>query len=436
MIYALPLGRDARIKRGCPSLLGCAAVLLSLQSVAAIATPSEGHERDLSQIEARIETLSSELEIRREERRALVDELERREREVAERALAERELERRHAEQRRLGEALAERQRAREAELAHALDRLSVLVRQAYVLGGRSDRLRALLDQDDPARISRLLSYFAYLNRERLSHIDTVRSAATQLAQLREEAEASARELARLAAEASAARAALEAARAERAQVLAALEADIASHAEDLQKLETDAEALRQLVEQLRRRAEISVELAIRRESFAARRGRLAWPLLERRILATFGSRKGGGQLHWDGVLLATHEGEEVRAVHDGRVVYADWLRGFGLLLVLDHGDGYLSLYGHNEALTREIGEWVGTGEVIALGGRSGGQSRPVLYFAIRHNGKPQDPALWCEGRDQAAWSGEARQLTQHTKTCDPNAHADPHRAGLAHRPT
>ncbi|MBN2886296.1 MAG: peptidoglycan DD-metalloendopeptidase family protein [Chromatiaceae bacterium] len=403
MIYALPLGRDARIKRGFPCLLGCAAALLALQNVAAIETPIENHERDLGLIEQRIETLGSELGIQHEERRALVAELEQREREVAERALAERELERRHAEQRRLGEALAERQRAREAELARALKHLSELVRQAYVLGGRSDRLRALLDQDDPARISRLLSYFAYLNRERLSHIETVRTGAAQLARLREEAEASTRELARLAAEAGAARAALEAARSERAQALAALEVDIATHAEDLHKLETDAEALRQLVEQLRRRAEISVELDIRRESFAARRGRLAWPLLERRILAAFGSRKGGGELHWDGVLLAAREGEEVRAVHDGRVVYADWLRGFGLLLVLDHGDGYLSLYGHNEALTREIGEWVGAGEVIALGGRSGGQSRPVLYFAIRRDGKPQDPVLWCQGRGGAA---------------------------------
>ena len=97
-----------------------------------------------------------------------------------------------------------------------------------------------------------------------------------------------------------------------------------------------------------------------------------------------------------DGVLLVAREGEEVRAVYDGRVVYADWLRGFGMLLVIDHGDGYMSLYGHNEALLKEVGEWVAAGEVIALSGNSGGRDDPVLYFAIRRHGEPLDPGTWC----------------------------------------
>jgi septal ring factor EnvC (AmiA/AmiB activator) len=119
---------------------------------------------------------------------------------------------------------------------------------------------------------------------------------------------------------------------------------------------------------------------------------------LEGQVLADFGAPKEDTELRWDGVLLAARQGEEVRAVHDGRVVHADWLRGFGLLLVIDHGEGYMSIYGHNEALLKETGEWVATGEVIALSGNSGGRNESVLYFAIRHNGRPQDPAGWCGG--------------------------------------
>jgi septal ring factor EnvC (AmiA/AmiB activator) len=150
------------------------------------------------------------------------------------------------------------------------------------------------------------------------------------------------------------------------------------------------------LVQHLRQRAEIRAELEVQREPFELRRGHLPWPLLEGRLRASFGSSKEGSELTLDGVLLAANEGEEVRAVYDGRVVYADWLRGFGMLLVIDHGDGYMSLYGHNETLLKEVGEWVAAGEVIALSGNSGGRDEPVLYFAIRRNGEPLDPATWC----------------------------------------
>ena len=162
-----------------------------------------------------------------------------------------------------------------------------------------------------------------------------------------------------------------------------------------------NAQALRTLIERLRRQVQIAAEIEINQEAIVARKGRLAWPISEGRLASRFRGSEGDQDpdLHADGVLIEADEGSEVRAVHHGRVVYADWLRGFGLLLVIDHGDGYMTLYGHNQALLKEVGEWIATGEVIALTGASGGSGNRGLYFALRYQGKPLDPERWCRGR-------------------------------------
>jgi septal ring factor EnvC (AmiA/AmiB activator) len=355
----------------------------------------EQREHDLQTIERQVETLGEELIGRSAERQALIQELEERERDVAALAVAGRELSRLVEEQTRVAQEYRAREEQEQKTLEQELRRLAELLRTAHAMG-RADVLRLLLNQEDPARASRVLSYFAYFNRDRVSRIRAVESQSQRLALLAKNAEREAVRLEELASKQEATRVRLEAAKEDRAQVLANLELTISSREEDLALLQRDAENLRLLVEHLRQRAEIRAELEVQREPFAQRRGHLAWPLLEGRLSASFGSTKEGSELALDGVLLTAHEGEEVRAIYDGRVVYADWLRGFGMLLVIDHGDGYMSLYGHNEALLRDVGEWVAAGEVIALSGNSGGRDEPVLYFAIRRNGEPLDPAAWC----------------------------------------
>jgi murein hydrolase activator len=355
----------------------------------------ETRAKDLQEIQGQVESVGRELLEQHADRRALIAELEVREREVAEAALDGRELARAVAQQTRVAEALRVRQLEEHAALEQELALWADLVRTAYVMG-RADRLRLLLNQEDTAQASRILSYFAYLNREQLRRITAIQTRVERLTRLAHDAEREAERLIELARRQEAARLRLEAARAERAGVLSRLEAAIAGQTESLEVLERDAEALRLLVEHLRQRAQIRAELDIRRDPFTERRGRLTWPLLQGEVVAEFGALKPDSELRWDGVLLAARHGEEVRAVHDGRVIHADWMRGFGLLMVIDHGEGYMSIYGHNEALLKETGEWVATGEVIALSGDSGGRAEPVLYFAIRHNGKPQDPSDWC----------------------------------------
>ena len=129
---------------------------------------------------------------------------------------------------------------------------------------------------------------------------------------------------------------------------------------------------------------------------FSEQRGLLTWPV-EGRLKAGFGSAKGAG-LTWDGVLFEAEMGGSVYAIHRGRVVFADWLKGYGLMLIIDHGDGYMSLYGYNQSLFKETGEWVEAGEVVAAVGNSGGRAESSLYFSIRFQGKPQDPTRWCRG--------------------------------------
>jgi septal ring factor EnvC (AmiA/AmiB activator) len=299
------------------------------------------------------------------------------------------------AEQTRLAEALRVRHLDESAALDQELAVWADLMRTAYVMG-RADRLRLLLNQEDTAQASRILSYFAYLNREQMRRISAIQVRVERLTRLAHEADREAARLIDLAERQQSARRQLETARQERTDVLQRLEAKIASRSADLQGIERDAASLRLLVEHLRQRAQIRAELEIDRESFPDRKGRMAWPLLHAEVLAAFGAPKEDTDLRWDGVLLSAREGEEVRAVHDGRVIHADWLRGFGLVMVVDHGQGYLSIYGHNQALLKETGEWVEADEVIALSGSSGGRAEPVLYFAIRHHGSPEDPARWC----------------------------------------
>ena len=134
----------------------------------------------------------------------------------------------------------------------------------------------------------------------------------------------------------------------------------------------------------------------IRQTPFGKLKGKLVWPALGK-VKRLFGKKRQSGRLRWKGVLIEARQGNNVRAVAAGRVAYADWLRGYGLLLIIDHGDGYMSLYGHNESLFKETGDWVSAGDVIASVGKSGGRKLSSLYFEIRHKGKPVNPTRWCK---------------------------------------
>ena len=283
-------------------------------------------------------------------------------------------------------------------ELQQALEeqqeQIARQVRAAYK-AGRQDYLKMLLNQDDPARMARMLRYYGDFNRARMDEInrynqtiEQIRDASAQIAEqqgiLQRDREALAER-----------RIALESERDKRGSILAGLQSQSRDQQQEVRRRETERAELAALIKKLDE-AITSIPTPAGSLPFAQARGKLPLPVAGR-IGARFGSQRGSdARLKWDGLLINAAEGARVHAVHGGRVVFADWLRGSGLLLILDHGDGYLSLYGHNQSLLREVGSWVQPGDAIATVGSSGGLSESALYFSIRHRGQPLDPAAWC----------------------------------------
>jgi septal ring factor EnvC (AmiA/AmiB activator) len=239
-----------------------------------------------------------------------------------------------------------------------------------------------------------VLVYYQYFGRARASQIAAINAHLDQLAGLDAELAAEEQRLTMLEDQQRGEVAKLQSARERRGRALVSLETESKSRAKELERLKEQQGGLEKLVRELRRALErIEKFPTDSKDAFARLRGKLAWPVAGR-LVASFGQTRAGG-VKWDGVLLAGTQGTPVRAVYHGRVVYADWLSGLGLLTIIDHGDGYLSLYGHNERLYKEVGERVTAGDTIATVGDSGGRPRPELYFEIRKAGKPVDPRPW-----------------------------------------
>jgi septal ring factor EnvC (AmiA/AmiB activator) len=285
---------------------------------------------------------------------------------------------------------VAAEQHSREAAVADLRAGLAQQLRAAYMIG-REEPLKLLLNQQDPARASRMFVYYSYFGRARAGVIATIDTDIHQLADLDAQLAADEQRLDALQSATTDEVAQLEAARAQRDAALVAIKADSRNSARMLQRLQAQQAALAALLADLKRALQPFPSDA--NGAFAGLRGRLAWPV-GGHLAARFGQVRAGG-LKWDGMLIDTERGADVRAVYRGRVIYADWLPGLGLLTIVDHGDGYLSLYGHNDRLYKAVGDAVAAGEVIAASGDSGGSSRPQLYFEIRKGSRPVDPGPW-----------------------------------------
>ncbi|HEX7047125.1 MAG TPA: peptidoglycan DD-metalloendopeptidase family protein [Gammaproteobacteria bacterium] len=286
-------------------------------------------------------------------------------------------------------------ERARKAALAAERDALAGQVRAAY-MAGREEKMKLLLNQQDPATFGRVLAYYDYFNRARVGRIDRVNEQLARLAELANEIDQEIAALDTAREERASILAGLEKTRDERAKLLAKLEVRIRDRNADLEQLRADERVLSELVASLLDVfADIPSQLA-NRAAFSELRGKLPWPATGS-VVAQFGDERIGGRMQWNGMMIASEPGTPVRSVSHGRVAYADWLPHYGLLMVIEHGDGYLSLYGHNQALYKEVGDWVEAGEIIAAIGDSGGQQRAALYFEIRHGNEIENPRRWLQ---------------------------------------
>ena len=347
---------------------------------------------------------------------------------------SEGELLRLDSEKKKLNSAKVEQQRL-----------IAIQARAAYQ-GGRQEYLKMLLNQQHPEKFARTLTYYDYLSQARLEQLKGFNETLRQLANVEADINQQQAQLLTQKSDLDSQRAELDKVKAERQQVLAKLNKDVKDRDQKLQAREQDqadlAKVLKTIEETLARQAreaeaarqkallaQQEAERKRQREAesvvtdaprkpvkstpgalvssagvsyggpFSQARGKLPWPV-DGRLLARFGESRGDdARTKWDGVMISAGAGTQVHAVYGGRVVFADWLRGAGQLVILDHGNGYLSLYGHNQTLLKSAGDIVKAGEVISTVGNSGGQATPALYFAIRQQGRPSDPAQWCRAQ-------------------------------------
>jgi len=370
------------------AVLACAALVALFVGCAAWAQRDE--ERELAAVRRAITELEQRLERQTTERGTAAAALRQVELDIAASRKAVERIEQETADARRKAEAVASERRAVGARLDAERAALAAQVRVTYI-NGRTERLKLLLSQESPADFGRMSVYYDYFNRARAERIRSVAAEVDELERLEAEAARLAAELEALARDRTAELAALDRARAERAELLTTLDASIEAGGGELERLRDEERRLVELVTEL---GKVMAAFPVNSEEpFPKLKGRLAWPVAGK-IESRFGQRRAAGGAS-TGVLLSAEEGSPVRAVYHGRVAFADWLHGLGLLLVVDHGDGYMTLYGHNDALLKEPGDWVRPGEPIAQVGTSGGRTSPALYFEIRHNGEPVDPHAW-----------------------------------------
>ena len=374
-------------------LLGCAGLLWCN---GALGQSEDAAHADLERVRARLEAIAHEIAQAQEEHDELTRALARSEKQAAEIRREITGFDERLAAARGRAEATRHAHTRKRAELEGRRGQLARAVRASYRFA-RRDPVAMLLDLESPAEIDRVLAYHTIVERAHVSMIHGIADTVAGLAALEATAAGVAANIAMLRDEKQHRLAGLERQRATRSDAVHALAERIRDRESRAARLRADERRLVALIDALRTElAGIASEIRDNRP-FEGLRGQLRWPV-NGALLARYGASRGASGLTWQGMLIGAPAGQPVRSIHRGRVAYADWLRGFGLLLIIEHGDGFMSLYGHNGTLARETGDWVESGEDVATVGDSGGNPESALYFEIRHAGKPVDPRRWCAG--------------------------------------
>ncbi len=360
-------------------------------------------ETELNQVRARIEAVRKSIQEDAERRDSLVGDLKRADESIqaVRSELGDIRARRLAAEQQLV--VLGKEQAADKLKLQLERDALARELKLTY-MNGRNEQLKLLLNQQDPAQLGRMLNYYGYFGRARAEHIKRINEQLAHLDLLAEQIGAETAKLRNIEAENERSAKALAQARQKRASTLSQVEDKLKTGNERLSKLQADARALERLIDELRKAMEKAAAEARANASKSNTKptiskapvGRGSWPWpVKGDVLARFGQLRSGGPLKWEGLMIGSSQGSQVRAPAAGRVLYSDWLPGLGLLLVLDHGGGIMSLYGHNEQLYKKVGEQVAVGDVLSAVGDTGLEGRTGVYLEIRNGKQPVDPLNW-----------------------------------------
>jgi septal ring factor EnvC (AmiA/AmiB activator) len=352
-------------------------------------------ERELEQVREKIEQLKQSMDKIAADRDRVTAALQNAEVVISEKRIRLRELQREQQFSAKRKAELDDKLARREAELDDESAELAEQVRAAY-MSGSQEKIKLLLNQRDPATLGRLMAYYGYLNEYRADNIEAVTAHIRELADLRSQVAAEEARIAEITRRRYTELTELNTAQESRQELLASLRTRISNENSEVERLAAEEKDLSRLIAEL---TSILSDYPITSESpFSDHKGRLTWPVAGT-LVHDFGQPRAGAGMKWNGVVLATARGHEVRSIYHGRVVFADWLAGLGLLVIVDHGEGYMTLYGYNETILKKSGDWVAPGDVIATVGESGGQPQPSLYFEIRKGTQPVDPRQWVTRR-------------------------------------
>lgn len=373
-------------------LILCSSWLLQSQQSYAWQTSQE----DAAETQARIDAISRELERRQAAIRQRAKQLSLTERELqqletqmgavaSELAATQQQLRTTNAEIARL----LEQQKTLEAEQAEQAKWLAEQLDRAYRIG-EHDFLKLVLNQQNPADFERLHGYYGYFNRARLAKLEQLKVTQAELAEVRSELDRAQQQLVAQEAEQKRQQGVLQEQQKDQQALVRRLNQEQREDQSRIAQLERDQQELEEVL--------AAIMAALRDEpkldGLGNLKGKMSWPV-DGQVQRLFG-RVRSGTVKWKGVTIEAATGSAIQAIADGRVIYANWMRGYGLLLVLDHGDGYMSLYGHNQTILPAVGDVVRRGEEIARVGQSGGRESPGLYFEIRADGQPVNPTQWC----------------------------------------
>lgn len=383
--------------------------LLLFIATAVHAGKVEESKEALQELQSRIESLKKDLDSTKEAHSEAADALKKSEKAISD---ANRDLYE-IAKQRESSRKTLLSLRQEQSGLAQTIrDQQKQLGKQLYqqYLDGQQGYLQIVLSLTDPADIARQLQYFSYIARARARLITSLRRNLTHVAELDAQTSSTLKNIETLKAAQEDQKQKLQAEQKDRKQVLMQLASQIKQQRGEISKLRRDEKRLSDLVERLSRivpaKPKRKAQQGLRKNDalptpgagdvdFGALKGKLNLPV-RGAVANRFGSSREDSGISWKGLFIKASAGSEVKAIASGTVVFADWLRGFGNLLIIDHGDGYMSLYGNNEALLKRVGDEVRGGDNIATVGNSGGNEEAGLYFELRYRSKPFDPLDWC----------------------------------------
>ncbi|WP_228375539.1 MULTISPECIES: murein hydrolase activator EnvC family protein [Methylomonas] len=380
--------------------------------------------RSLVEVQSQIQQVGDDVKSLGVEKSRLLEQLQKLERQYGELANSLRAIKAEIKQQEQALQEVRNKSVATQKDMRSQEKELEGLIKSVYAMGGDKEGLKVILNQHNPAVSSRMLVYYDYISKARLQKLQTMAEDFKVLRQLEAQKDTETQLLQVSLEKKQQETEAMQALKKQREALLASIEQDYASKSVQLASLLHDEKKLQALVASLQKtddneahEPEVEPERVLEKHekpaeqpeppkkpevnlvrepaglSFAELQGKLPWPV-QGAITDRFGSRRY--ETTWDGVVISAREGADIHAVTAGRVVYADWLRGYGLMIIVDHGKGYMSLYAFNQSLHKNVGEHVRAGETLASVGRSGGRADAALYFGIRKKGRPIDPEQWC----------------------------------------